>query len=72
MIMLRVKSPRLNSRHVTCNFRQKLTFWKYCLEPSLILAGERFNDKSCLNLLTWCQADASLLAGDVLQPHSLF
>lgn len=35
------------------------------LEPSLILAGERLNDTSCLNLRTWCQADANLLAGDV-------
>lgn len=35
-------------------------------EPSLILAGERLNDTSCLNLRTWCQADANLLAGDVL------
>lgn len=36
------------------------------LEPSLILAGEHLNDTSCLNLQTWCQADANLLAGDVL------
>ena len=36
------------------------------LEPSLILAGERLNDTSCSSLRTWCQADANLLAGDVL------
>lgn len=36
------------------------------LEPCLILTGESLNDTSCLNLRTWCQADANLLAGDVL------
>lgn len=32
-------------------------------EPCLILAGESRNGTSCLNLWTWCQADANLLAG---------
>lgn len=36
------------------------------LEPSLILARERLNDTSCLNLRTWCHADANLLAADVI------
>ena len=36
------------------------------LQPSLILAGESLNDTSCLSLWTRCQADANLLAGDVL------
>lgn len=66
--MLRMHSPRLN---VTCSFRQKTNKQRpsgaeKSSEPSLILAGERLNDRSCLDLQTWCQADANLLAGDVL------
>ena len=52
---------------VTCSFWQEQTCWrKKSSEPSLIWAGKSLNDTSCLNLRTWCQAYANLLAGDVL------
>lgn len=52
--------------HVASDKKKQPSGEERCSEPSLILAAASFNDRSRLDLQTWCQADANLLAGDVL------